>query len=148
MNSMAPKRSGAVTPQRAAFSSSSRGESLRHTSPVAAPHPAAASVPRRRAAAVAPAAAQSVRMADMSAQMASVRAQMEENEQLSVLMAGLRGSNMNDEDFADQNVVMQLISVTDSDGEVRCLTNIYIITQSFKVCSVTCQCANCIECTC
>jgi aarF domain-containing kinase len=57
-------------------------------------------------------------MADMSAQMASVRAQMEENEQLSVLMAGLRGSNMNDEDFADQNVVMQLINVSASDGEV------------------------------
>ncbi len=48
----------------------------------------------------------------------SMRAQMEENEQLSVLMAGLRGSNMNDEDFADQDVVMQLISVSDADGEV------------------------------
>lgn len=68
---------------------------------------------------MAPAAAQSVRMADMSAQMADMRAQMEENEQLSVLMAGLRGSNMNAEDFADQDVVMQLISVSDSDGEVH-----------------------------
>ena len=66
-----------------------------------------------------PLAAQSVRMADMSAQMADMRAQMEENEQLSVLMAGLRGSNMNAEDFADQDVVMQLISVSDSDGEVH-----------------------------
>ncbi len=53
------------------------------------------------------------------AQMKDMRAQMEENEQLSVLMAGLRGSNMNDEDFAGQDVVMQLISVSDADGEVR-----------------------------
>ena len=45
-------------------------------------------------------AASSVRVADMSAQMRDVRAQMESNEQLGVLMAGLRGSNINDDDFA------------------------------------------------
>lgn len=32
--------------------------------------------------------------------MREVRSQMEENEQLSVLMAGFRGSNLNDSDFA------------------------------------------------
>ena len=59
-----------------------------------------------------------MRMSDMSAQMKDVRAQMEENEQLSVLMAGLRGSNTNDDDWAGRDVVMQLISVSDADGEV------------------------------
>ena len=37
--------------------------------------------------------------------------------QLSVLMAGLRGSTIDRSDFADNDVVMQLISVSDSDGE-------------------------------
>ena len=93
---------------------------LRHASSPSAPHAAAPSRSRQqRTSGVVPLAAQSVRMADMSAQMADMRAQMEENEQLSVLMAGLRGSNMNAEDFADQDVVMQLISVSDSDGEVH-----------------------------
>ena len=42
--------------------------------------------------------------------------------QLSVLMAGLRGSNIDSSDFADNGVVMQLISVSDSDGESLPLT--------------------------
>jgi hypothetical protein len=33
---------------------------------------------------------------------------MEEDEQLSVLMAGLRGSNINSSDFADEDVVMKV----------------------------------------
>ena len=37
-----------------------------------------------------------------------IRARMEEDEQLSVLMAGLRGSNINASDFADEDVVMQV----------------------------------------
>lgn len=64
------------------------------------------------------AAATSTRISDMSAQMRDMRAQMEENEQLSVLMAGLRGSNTNDDDWAGKDVVMQLINVSDADGEV------------------------------
>ena len=68
--------------------------------------------------AAAQAAATSLRMSDMSAQMKDMRAQMEENEQLSILMAGLRGSNTNDDDWAGKDVVMQLISVSDADGEV------------------------------
>lgn len=59
-----------------------------------------------------------MRMSDMSAQVKDMRSQMEENEQLSVLMAGLRGSNTNDDDWAGKDVVMQLISVSDADGEV------------------------------
>ena len=75
---------------------------------------------RRRGVPQTVAAATPARMSrqDMTAQMQSVRAQMEENEQLSVLMAGLRGSNVNDDDFAGQDVVMQLISISDADGEV------------------------------
>lgn len=42
--------------------------------------------------------------------------------QLSVLMAGLRGANIDSSDFADNDVVMQLISVSDSDGESLPLT--------------------------
>ena len=37
-------------------------------------------------------------------------------------MAGLRGSNIDSSDFADNDVVMQLISVSDSDGESLPLT--------------------------
>ena len=37
-----------------------------------------------------------------------IRARMEEDEQLSVLMAGLRGSNINASDFADEDVVMKV----------------------------------------
>lgn len=136
---MAPHRAASPAAQRAAHDRSG-GKALKHAPPAPAPRAAAPSVPRRRAATVAPAAAQSVRVADMSAQMAAMRAQMEENEQLSVLMAGLRGSNMNDEDFAEQDVVMQLISVTDTDGEVRRMASIIKTTAAsivfFKHCSL------------
>ena len=49
-----------------------------------------------------------MRIADASRTMAEMRARMEEDEQLSVLMAGLRGANMNASDFADKDVVMQV----------------------------------------
>ncbi len=49
-----------------------------------------------------------MRIADASRTMADIRSRMEEDEQLSVLMAGLRGANMNASDFADKDVVMQV----------------------------------------
>ncbi|KAG2482850.1 hypothetical protein HYH03_018241 [Edaphochlamys debaryana] len=55
-------------------------------------------------------------VAAMSSRMKDVRKTMEENEQLRVLMAGFRGSNLNDDDFASKNVVMELIE-TDSDSD-------------------------------
>lgn len=52
-----------------------------------------------------------MRVADMSKQMQDVRKQMEENDQLKSLMAGLRGQNIDDSDFADADVVMRLVEV-------------------------------------
>lgn len=55
-------------------------------------------------------------VSEMSQQMRDVRSQMEEDENLKVLMASLRGSNLSDADFADSNVQMRLVEV-DNDGE-------------------------------
>lgn len=49
--------------------------------------------------------------------MKDVRRELEENEDLRVLMASLRGSNLSDADFADSNVQMRLVEVTDGDDE-------------------------------
>lgn len=57
-----------------------------------------------------------MRMRDMSRQLTDARQQMEENEDLKVLMAGLRGSNLNTDDFAAAGVRMQLVEV-DEDAE-------------------------------
>lgn len=48
--------------------------------------------------------------------MRAVRSKMEEDEQLRVLMAGFRGSNLNADDFAGSGVRMELIE-TDSDSD-------------------------------
>jgi len=53
---------------------------------------------------------------EMSRQMKDIRRDMEQNEELSVLMASLRGSNLSDADFADSNVKMRLVEVIDGDG--------------------------------
>ena len=47
----------------------------------------------------------------MSRQMKEMRGQLESDEQLKSLMAGLRGANVDDSDFADKDVVMQLVEV-------------------------------------
>lgn len=52
-----------------------------------------------------------MRIGDMSKQMKDMRKQMEEDAQLGSLMAGLRGQNIDDSDFADANVVMRLVEV-------------------------------------
>ena len=53
---------------------------------------------------------------EMSQQMKDMRSQMEEDENLKVLMASLRGQNLSDADFADENVQMRLVLVNE-DGE-------------------------------
>lgn len=53
---------------------------------------------------------------EMSRQMRDVRSQMEDNEELKVLMASLRGANLSDADFADSSVQMRLVEV-DDEGE-------------------------------
>ena len=52
-----------------------------------------------------------MRVSDMSKQMKQMRGQLESDEQLKSLMAGLRGSNQDESDFADSNVVMNLVEV-------------------------------------
>jgi aarF domain-containing kinase len=56
-------------------------------------------------------------MREMSRQMRDVRSQMEEDEQLSSLMASLRGRNLSDADFAADDVQMRLVDMAATDGE-------------------------------
>jgi aarF domain-containing kinase len=51
------------------------------------------------------------RFGEMSKEIQRVRKQMEEDEQLSSLMRGLRGQNLRDEQFADENVRLRLVEV-------------------------------------
>lgn len=48
---------------------------------------------------------------EMSAQMKDMRAQLAENEEAAALMQGLRGGNLNEDDFADADVLMRLVEV-------------------------------------
>lgn len=50
-------------------------------------------------------------MNEMRKQMADVRKQMEEDEDLGILMAGLRGTNIDDSDFAADGVTMKVVDV-------------------------------------
>ncbi|CAA7014172.1 unnamed protein product [Microthlaspi erraticum] len=51
----------------------------------------------------------STRIGDVSKEIKRVRAQMEQDEQLSVLMRGLRGQNLKDSVFADNNIQLRLV---------------------------------------
>ncbi|KAJ6822412.1 uncharacterized protein M6B38_389380 [Iris pallida] len=51
------------------------------------------------------------RFGNVSAEIKRVRAQMEEDEQLASLMRGLRGQNLNDSQFANENVNLRLVEV-------------------------------------
>jgi aarF domain-containing kinase len=52
----------------------------------------------------------------MSAQMSDMRSQLEENDQAKLLMAGLRGQNINDDDNAVEGLEMRLVEVRKGDG--------------------------------
>lgn len=52
------------------------------------------------------------RVGDVSKEIKRVRAQMEENEQLAILMKGLRGQNLKDSQFADNSIKLRLVEVT------------------------------------
>ncbi|OVA14177.1 Protein kinase domain [Macleaya cordata] len=54
------------------------------------------------------------RMGNVSQEIKRVRAQMEENEELAILMRGLRGQNLRDSQFADENVQLRLVEVDES----------------------------------
>ena len=47
----------------------------------------------------------------MTEQFSAMRRDMESNDQIGSLMAGLRGKNIDDSDFADESVVMRLVNV-------------------------------------
>lgn len=52
------------------------------------------------------------RIGEVSQEIQRVRAQMEENEQLATLMRGLRGQNLRDAQFADDNIKLRLVEVS------------------------------------
>ncbi|XP_054807277.1 uncharacterized protein LOC129309647 [Prosopis cineraria] len=56
----------------------------------------------------------STKIGDVSQEIKRVRAQMEENEQLATLMRGLRGQNLRDSMFAEDNVQLRLVEVDES----------------------------------
>ncbi|KAL0742705.1 hypothetical protein Bca4012_084218 [Brassica carinata] len=56
----------------------------------------------------------STRINDVSKEIKRVRAQMEEDEQLSVLMRGLRGQNLKDSTFADDSIQLRLVETGES----------------------------------
>ncbi|GMY26857.1 Protein kinase [Fagus crenata] len=56
----------------------------------------------------------STRIGDVSQEIKRVRAQMEENEDLAILMRGLRGQNLRDSQFAEDNVELRLVEVDES----------------------------------
>lgn len=56
----------------------------------------------------------STRIGEVSQEIKRVRAQMEENEELAILMRGLRGQNLRDAQFADDNVKLRLVEVDES----------------------------------
>lgn len=62
------------------------------------------------------------RVGDMSKEIKRVRAQMEENEQLAILMRGLRGQNLTDSQFADDSVQLRLVEVEEGSD---CLPLVY-----------------------
>lgn len=64
------------------------------------------------------AAAASTSVKQMASQMRDMRQSMEEmeDERLKVLMAGLRGANMNSDDFASSTTQMNLVEVDQDDG--------------------------------
>ncbi len=54
---------------------------------------------------------QAASLKSMSSQYTDIRKQLESDEQLKILMAGLRGSNLNDSDYAEEGVTMSLVEV-------------------------------------
>jgi len=94
------RRAGAPTPGRRAGGGG--GGAVPLTSPLAA----AAATGRA-----------TTTMSGMSAQMKQMRSRMEEDEQTAVLMRGFRGANLDQSDFASDNVTMRLVQLAADDDE-------------------------------
>ena len=76
---------------------------------------------------------QAASLRSMSSQYSDIRKQLESDEQLKILMAGLRGSNLNDSDYAEEGVTMSLVEVCmqkDSPGHGH----------DHILCTCTCRC--------
>ncbi|KAK1284082.1 putative aarF domain-containing protein kinase [Acorus calamus] len=69
------------------------------------------------------------RFGNVSADIKRVRAQMEEDEQLASLMRGLRGQNLSDSQFADENVQLRLVEVTESGETLPLVYDPAVISQ-------------------
>ncbi|CAM6088773.1 unnamed protein product [Calypogeia fissa] len=67
----------------------------------------------------------SMRVGDMAEEMKRVRAQMENDEQLSSLMRGLRGQNLSDTQFALSDTQMRLIEIDGGNGSDESLPLVY-----------------------
>ncbi|EIE20315.1 ABC1-domain-containing protein [Coccomyxa subellipsoidea C-169] len=70
---------------------------------------------------------QAASLKSMSSQYTDIRKQLESDEQLKILMAGLRGSNLNDSDYAEEGVTMSLVEVCEKqrDDADDCLPLVY-----------------------
>ncbi|KAL6749542.1 ABC1 family-domain-containing protein [Haematococcus lacustris] len=79
--------------------------------------------PQRISAVKVQARATSVRQ--ISSDLRAARSQLEEDEQLKVLMAGLRGSKADTSDFAGASVQMKLVEVQRSEGDTESLPLVY-----------------------
>lgn len=69
-------------------------------------------------------------MQDVSLEIKRVRAQMEENEELASLMRGLRGQNLKDSLFAEDNVNLRLVEVCCMNRSLYfCLLKVYLVVR-------------------
>jgi hypothetical protein len=59
------------------------------------------------------------RFGEVSKEIQRVRKQMEEDEQLATLMRGLRGQNLRDSQFADDNVRLRLVEVRPTNHTIQ-----------------------------
>ena len=72
------------------------------------------------------------RIGEVSQEIKRVRAQMEENEELAILMRGLRGQNLRDSQFAADDVQLRLVEVYDC---IYCFNSICLSYLNHTVCS-------------
>lgn len=64
------------------------------------------------------------RFENVSEEIKRVRKQMEEDEQLASLMRGLRGQNLRDSQFADENIRLRLVEVCFDISLSLCVLNL------------------------
>lgn len=73
------------------------------------------------------------RFGNVSEEIKRVRKQMEEDEQLSSLMRGLRGQNLRDSQFADENIQLRLVEVCFDISACLCMVEFYMNHSKWKM---------------